>query len=124
MNPDDALEAGHDSSRMASILSEWYALNPSIRRLWAYEAGEADPDDRRDIHVVAALAPVCDSDDTSPIWLAKCADWQRQLQKLIGRSVHLDWFDADTEMAPCAEDAAHARVCLASIAWRDCCTVG
>jgi hypothetical protein len=67
--------------------------------------------------------PACDSDDVSPIWLARYTGWQRQLQGLIGGRVHLDWFDGDTEVVPCAEDPEHARVCLASIAWRDCCTV-
>jgi hypothetical protein len=123
MSSDNAVKAGDDSSRTGRIASEWYALNPDIRRLWVYEAGETDPDDARDIHVVVALAPVCDSDDTSPIWLARCTSWQRQLQRLIGRRVHLEWFDGDTEVVPCAEDPEHARVCLASIAWRDCCIV-
>jgi Thioredoxin len=31
-NSDDAVEVGNDSSRMAGIVSEWYALNPAIRR--------------------------------------------------------------------------------------------
>jgi hypothetical protein len=123
MSSGNPVDVGNDSSRIASILSEWYALNSSIRRLWAYEVGEPDLDDGRDIYVVAALTPVCDSDDISPIWLAKCTDWQRQLQRLIGRRVHLDWFDGDTEAVPCAEDPEHIRVCLASIAWRDCCAV-
>jgi hypothetical protein len=100
-------------------VSEWYALNPDIARLWVYEAVEPDSDYARDIHVTVALTPVCDSDDISPIWLARCAGWERDLQRLIGRRVHLDWFDGDTEVVPCAEDPEHARVCLASIAWRD-----
>lgn len=105
-------QADH-GSQMAEIVSEWYRLNPDVRQLRLYEA-----DGTGDVHVVVALAPVCDSDDTSPIWLAKCARWQSQLQRLIGRRVHLDWFDADTEVPRCAEP----RACLASIAWRDCCT--
>lgn len=103
---------------MARIVSEWYALNPDITRLWVYEAGAAEPGDARDVHVVVALMPVCDSDDISPEWLAKCTGWQSELQTLIGRGVRLDCFEADTEAVPCAEDA---RVCLASIAWRYCC---
>jgi len=118
MNSDNAVEVGNDSSRMARIVSEWYAQNPDIRRLWVYEAGETDPDDARDIYVVVALTPVCDSDDISPIWLAKCTDWQRQLPRRIGRRVHLDWFDGDTDTVPCVEGPEPARVCLASIAWR------
>ena len=117
------MEAGNDGSRIARIAYDWYALNPDITRLWVYEAGEAEPGDARDVHVVVALMPVCDSDDVSPKWLAKCTGWQRELQRLIGRRVHLDCFDADTEAVPCAQDREHARVCLASIGWRDCCTV-
>ena len=113
------VEVGNDNSPMGRTVSEWYALNADIARLWVYEAGEPDPDDARDIHVIVALTPVCDSDDISPIWLARCSGWQRDLQRLIGRRVHLDWFDGDTEVVPCAEDPEHARVCVASIAWRD-----
>jgi hypothetical protein len=91
--------------RLISIVSDWYALNPQVRRIWVY------PDGAGDMHVVVALAPVGDSDDTSPIWLAKGTGWQRQLQRLIGRRVHLEWFDADTGVEP--------RVFLASIAWRE-----
>ena len=120
MNSDNAVKAGNDTSGMRRIVSEWYALNPDIRRLWVYEAGEkTEPDDVRDIHVIVALTPVCDSDDISPIWLARCTGWQKHLQRLVGCRVHLDWFDGDAEAEPCAEDPVHARVCLASIAWRD-----
>jgi hypothetical protein len=99
-------------------VSEWYALNPDVRRLWVYEAREPCPDDAGDVHVVVALRPVCDSEDISPIWLARSGGWQRELQSLIGRRVHLDWFDADAEAVPCAQDPQRARACLASIAWR------
>ena len=121
MNSDSAVGVDNDSLRMARIVSEWYALNSDVTRLWVYEAGETDPDDAPDIYVVVALKPVCDSDDISPIWLAKCTRWQRQLQRLIGRNIHLDWFNGDTEVVPCVEDPEHTRVCLASITWRDCC---
>jgi len=40
MNSDDAVEVGNDSSRMGRIVSEWYALNPDIRRVWVYKAGK------------------------------------------------------------------------------------
>lgn len=107
-------------SRMGRVVSEWYALNPSIRRLWMYEAGETDPDDARSIHVIVALTPTCDSDDTSPIWLARCTGWQRHLQSLIGHRVHLDWLDGDNEVVQCeAGGSEDARVCLASIDWRE-----
>jgi hypothetical protein len=119
MNSVNPVEVENHSSPMGRIVSDWYALNPDIARLWVYEADEPDHDDARDIYVTVALTPVCDSDDISPIWLARCTDWQRDLQRLIGRRVHLDWFDGDTEVVPCAEDSEHARACLASIVWRD-----
>ena len=106
-------------SRMGSVVSEWYALNPDVRRLWVHEADETAPDDARDIYVTVALTPVCDSDDISPIWLSRCVGWQRHLQSLIGRKVHLDWFDAESEAVPCEDVPAPARVCLASIAWSE-----
>lgn len=104
---------------MGRIVSEWYALNSDISRLWLYAAGEPDHDDACDIYAVVALTPVCDSDDIGPIWLARCTGWQRDLQRLIGRRVHLEWFDGDTEVAPCSEGPKRARVCLGSMAWRD-----
>ena len=121
MNSVNPVKVGNHSSPIGRIVSEWYAVNPDITRLWVYEAGEPDHDDARDIYVTVALTPVCDSDDISPIWLARCTGWQRDLQRLFGRRVHLDWFDGATEVVPCAEDPEHTRVCLASITWRDCC---
>ena len=56
MNSDNPVEVGNDRSPMAKIVSEWYALNPDIRRLWVYEAGEPDPNDTRGIYVIVADA--------------------------------------------------------------------
>ena len=112
------MEIGNDSASIPQVASEWYALNPDIRRLWVYEAREPYVHDKRDVHVIVALRPVCDSDDIGPIWLAKSADWQRELQRLIGRRVHLDWFDGDVGSVLCAEDPERARAGLTSIAWR------
>jgi peptide-methionine (R)-S-oxide reductase len=119
MNTDQAVDAGTERSSIDGILSKWYALNPDITRLWAYEAHRPDRDDGRDMHVVVAIGPVCDSDDIGPIWLARSAGWRRDLQSLIGRPVLLDWFEGDTEEAPCVEASEDARACVASIAWRD-----
>jgi hypothetical protein len=118
MNPDNAVKAAWDSSRTGS-LSEWYSRQPDVRRLWVFEADVPCLDDAAEVHVVVGVAPVCDSDDISPIWLARSGAWQRQLQRLIGRTVHLDCFDAATEVVPSAEEPEGARVCLASIAWRE-----
>lgn len=115
----DGLNPGSAGARMEKIASEWYAQNPDVRRLWMYEAGESAPDEVHDIHVIVALAPVCDSDDITPIWLARCTGWQRHLQRLIGSRVQLDWFDGDTEAVPCTQGPVPSRTCLASVGWRD-----
>ena len=112
-------ESGMERWRIGKIASEWYALNPDIRRLWIFAVSDGDPDDARDIHVIVVLAPVCDSDDIGPIWLARSMGWQRHLQRLIGRTVHLDRFDEDTKVR-WVGGPGHAHDCLARIEWRDC----
>jgi hypothetical protein len=104
-----------DVPDVASIAAQWYAGNPDVRRLWVYRF----PDTASALQVVVALAPVVDSDDISPIWLARCASWQRDLQARMGHDVRLDWFDEDFEAQPCAKTSDPAQVCLATLAWRD-----
>jgi hypothetical protein len=119
MSSDQPVDSGSARSSIGGILSKWYALNPDITRLWAFEARRPDRDDALDMYVVVAIGPVCDSDDIGPIWLARSAGWRNDLQRLIGRPVLLDWFDGDTEQAPCVEGSDDARACVESIAWRD-----
>lgn len=108
-----------ETHHVARIAAEWYAVNSDVRRLWVYETGETGADQGSALHVVVALAPVVDSDDISPIWLARCTGWQRDLQARIGRSVQLDWLDEDFEALPCAKRDNRSQVCLATVAWRD-----
>jgi hypothetical protein len=119
MKPDQPACSESERSSIGGILTKWYALNPDITRLWVYEARRPGRDNAEDMHVVVAIGPVCDSDDIGPIWLARSAGWRRDLQRLIGRTVLLDWFDGDTEAAPCLEGSDDTRACVASIAWRD-----
>ena len=119
MNAEVAAELSIDCARMARIVSEWYARNPDISRLWLYETGEPDPDDARAIRVVVALTPVCDSDETGPIWLARCAGWERQLHELIGHPVALASLDGPAEVVTLPDSPDHALVCLARMSWRD-----
>jgi len=108
-----------DVPNVASIAAEWYARNPDVRRLWVYGLHDADRDDAPTLHVVVAIAPVVDSDDISPIWLAQCASWQRDLQARMGHSVRLDWLDEDFEALPCAKANDRTPACFATLAWRD-----
>jgi hypothetical protein len=122
MKSDGAVKMRDDNMQLQSLLSEWYARNPDIRRLWVYEGGENDSGRTGEIRVTVALIPVCDSDDTSPIWLARCTRWQRQLEGLLECRVNLDRFDGEPGEAPGAKGSEWKSVCLASIAWRDCCS--
>jgi len=68
--------------------------------------------------VVVALAPVGDSDDSDPIWLARCARWQRDLEARIGRAVQLDRLGDRSAASPGAQASPREQDCLASVAWR------
>ena len=106
-------------SRLKEIVSAWYSLNPDVRRLWVYEAGATHSGDARDIHVIVSLTPVGDSDDITPIWLARRSGWQRHLETLTESRVHLRCTEIETDQEACTEDPQHARVCVAHVAWRD-----
>jgi hypothetical protein len=110
-----------ENASLQSLLSKWYSRNEDVTGLWIYADGHGAPStaDRRNVRVVVALAPVSDSDDTAPIWFARSAGWHRQLQQLIGSDVQLDLLDEDTELVACNAPDADARVCLASVTWRD-----
>ena len=116
-----AVQIKSENASLQSILSKWYARNENVMRLWIYADGHGRPSaaNRRNVHVVVALAPVSDSDDTGPIWFARSAGWHRQLQQLIGSDVQLHLLDEDTELVECSASDADARVCLASVTWRD-----
>jgi hypothetical protein len=102
-------------TRMRSAAAEWYAQNPDVLRLWLYEPVDSPG---ADVSVVLAIAPTCDGSEVAPIWLARCHDWQRQLEMRLAKTVHLDWFNAEFEPVPCGESGGPTRVCLASVAWR------
>jgi hypothetical protein len=110
------MNAVRDVTGVQSLVAGWYARNHDILRLWVYEAADAVV---HEVNVVVALMPVCDSDEIHPVWLAKCKDWQRELQGLLGTAVHLDWYDVESELAPCGTVKGWSRNCLVNVAWRD-----
>jgi hypothetical protein len=115
MNARAAEEVPEGVNRIRSVAAEWYAQNPDVLRLWLYESVDSPA---ADVSVVLAIAPTCDGNEVAPIWLARCHDWQRQLEVRLSKTVHLDWFNAELEPVPSGELEAPTRVCLASVAWR------
>jgi hypothetical protein len=103
---------------VGQVISAWYAANSEITRIWVYEATNPGSDRATDVSVVVALAPVCDSDDIEPIWLARCAAWKRDLERIIGRPVELDRIEEGAALPPSGQTSEPRTACLANIGWR------
>ena len=106
-----------DARRCEGLVAAWYALNPDVTRVWVFDSEKAASGAARGVRVLVTLAPVCDSDDVEPIWLARCKRWQNELERLMGRTVHLDRFEGELECTPFADDPRRP-ACLAAIRWR------
>lgn len=111
-------EGENEGVRVGQVVSEWYAANSEITRIWVYEATNPSFDRATDVSVVVDLAPVCDSDDIEPIWLARCTTWKRDLERIIGRPVELDRIEEGAVLPPSRETSEPRTACLASIGWR------
>ena len=96
---------GQSGREIATALARWYAVQSSVRRLWAIEDPEA-------LVVLVALEPTSDGDDTLPVWLARSDGWASDLKQLTRREVQLKLVSS----APLQEtDAAF----IAEVNWRD-----
>lgn len=79
-------------------IAEWAAANPKVRRVWA--SGYQPEDTRRQgdsIDMLLELEPVADSEETLTAWIAHGSRWRKELEKLIGMTVELQWADSDAE---------------------------
>jgi predicted nucleotidyltransferase len=90
------------------LLAAWAAGYPRIRRVWLFGS-----DSRRnaaadtDLDVAIEMEPVPDSEETIAFWIAHAEEWQAELEKRVGSSVDLEWFDPDVD-APLGEKAVLA----------------
>jgi predicted nucleotidyltransferase len=86
-------------------LAAWAASHPRIRRVWLFESSakrKARPDS--ELHIAIEMEPVPDSEETIAYWIAHAEEWQTQLEKCVGSSVDLEWFDPDVD-APLGDKA-------------------
>lgn len=86
--------AGTDTQKLAA----WAAVNPRIRRVWVLNS---NPD------IAIEMEPVADSEETIAYWIAHAEQWQAELEKCVGSSVDLEWFDPDVD-APLGDKAVLA----------------
>jgi predicted nucleotidyltransferase len=86
-------------------LAAWAASQPRIRRVWLFES-EAKRKARSDseLDIAIEMEPVPDSEETIAFWIAHAEEWQTQLEKCVGSSVDLEWFDPDVD-APLGDRA-------------------
>jgi hypothetical protein len=106
-----------DPRRCEELVAAWYALNADVTRVWVFDSEKSASGAAGGVRVFVTLAPVCDSDDVEPIWLARCKRWQNELERLMGRTVHLDRSEGEVEYAPFGDDPQRF-ACLAAIRWR------
>jgi hypothetical protein len=106
---DTSSSTGPEAAELPAVLSQWYAANPAVRRLWAVEDSFA-------VRIHLTLEPTLDGPDTLPVWLAHCHNWTRDLQLLTNRDVQLRLVDADVFAgSPMLMD----ETLLAELHWRD-----
>jgi hypothetical protein len=78
------------NSSLSTLIAEWATRNPKIRRVWLCEQGSNNA-----LSIALELKPVPDSEETMPVWIARCGQWRRELELRLGRSVDLSWLDVD-----------------------------
>lgn len=80
---------------LSTLIANWAAANPKIRRVWLFAGPAREPAQPEDIAVTVELQPVGDSEETLPIWMAHCEQWRKELEARVGRPVPLDWRDTE-----------------------------
>jgi hypothetical protein len=101
-------------TRTDQQLAAWADSNPRIRRVWLFHGGakrNANSDAVAEIAI--EMEPVPDSEETIAVWIAHAEQWQAELERCVGSSVDLEWFDPDVD-APLGDTAilAYDRVSL------------
>jgi predicted nucleotidyltransferase len=92
---------GKETERLAA----WAAAHPRIRRVWLF-GSDAKRNARADtdLDVAIEMEPVPDSEETIAFWIAHAEEWEAELEKCVGSSVDLEWFDPDVD-APLGDKA-------------------
>jgi hypothetical protein len=95
---------------VAMVLTDWYALHSTIRRLWAVETSSS-------IKVLLTLEPTLDGSDTSPAWFANAERWANELRERLDRPIALQLIEAFS----LDEIEIRGESCIADLCWRDPC---
>jgi predicted nucleotidyltransferase len=86
-------------------LAAWAASQPRIRRVWLFESdAKRKARSDSDLDIAIEMEPVPDSEETIAFWIAHAEEWQTQLEKRVGSSVDIEWFDPDMD-APLGDKA-------------------
>jgi hypothetical protein len=110
------MEIPHDARREAQspgahpsdVLQRWYDGTPAVQRLWALRPQE--PDGAPALRVLVTLAPAADSEETTPVWMARRAQWTQDLSRRLAGPVQIerlerppaDAFDLERDGLVCA----------------------
>ena len=75
-----------NAEALRSVVAQWAATTPKIRRVWMYEDGAG---------LAVEPRPVGDSEETLAVWFAHCEQWQREIEARTGRSLQMEWRGPD-----------------------------
>lgn len=98
----------------SNALKSWYDSNPAVQRLWAIQLtreGGASV-----LRVMLMLQPSPDGDDTTPVWMARCAKWTLDLSQRLAGPVQLERIDGPL---PDAFEVDGDGILLSALCWRD-----
>jgi hypothetical protein len=86
------------SGTQRDALVAWAEANPRVQRVWVF-AVDAPRNDGRDtdLDLAIELSPAVDGDEALSLWVANAEKWHDDLERRIGSSVDLEWFDPEID---------------------------
>jgi hypothetical protein len=85
----DQLPEVRNPDSVMNVLQSWYDSKPAVQRLWAIESRGAGGD--TELRVIVMLEPSPDSDEVTPIWMARGAQWVTDLRHRVAVPMRLEW---------------------------------
>jgi hypothetical protein len=97
----------------ADALNSWYDSNPAVKSLWAVASERTRGVGA--LRIIVLLEPSSDGDETMPIWMARQAQWTRELSQRLARPVQLQ--RVDEPLSNVFE--IDGGLLIAALSWRD-----